>query len=435
MSTGIALKSLGHNVTILERNPTALLHDQGAGIVAGGDTLAFFKRYVRSDRPLAVTSYKRQYLNKNGDVVHTEEMVQNMTSVGDGPLARERSWEISRAKCLMGQRHQWDLAYHLLRASFDYTESDYCAVPAPLPGEGNAVHLHDHKVTRLDQEGDKIAVQWQSSTGQAGTIQADFVIGADGPSSTVRALVEPTVERTYTGYCALRGTVPESDVSPAARAAFCERFTFFHAPGLQILAYLIPGPHGAVAPGKRLVNFVYYTNFPAGSRAWADIMTDQRGARHHTTMPPGMMAPATWARQKRIAQAALPPPFAELVCATAQPFVQAVTDVLAPTNEYCGGRVLLVGDALAGFRPHTVASTSQACLDAMLLADYVAGAIPRAEWKRETMGFARYIQRRGVEMGNRSQFEDLPLEAHIHDRNVASTPREQEVYPDWATEI
>lgn len=81
LSAGLALKELGHNVTILERNPTPLLHDQGAGIVAGGDTLSFFKRYVRCDRPIAISSYKRQYLDKDGDIVHTEDMVQNMTSV------------------------------------------------------------------------------------------------------------------------------------------------------------------------------------------------------------------------------------------------------------------------------------------------------------------------------------------------------------------
>lgn len=81
LSTGLALKSLGHDTTILERNPTALLHNQGAGIVAGGDTLEFFKRYVRSERPIAVSSHKRMYLGKNGEVVHTEDMEQNMTSV------------------------------------------------------------------------------------------------------------------------------------------------------------------------------------------------------------------------------------------------------------------------------------------------------------------------------------------------------------------
>lgn len=58
-----------------------MLHDQGAGIVAGGDTLRFLKTYVRCDRPMAVRSHKRLYLNKDGNVIHTEEMEQNMTSV------------------------------------------------------------------------------------------------------------------------------------------------------------------------------------------------------------------------------------------------------------------------------------------------------------------------------------------------------------------
>lgn len=280
-----------------------------------------------------------------------------------------------------------------------------------------------------------MAVKWETSQGETGTINADFLIGADGPSSTIRAHLQPDVKRTYAGYCALRGTVLEDQVSQAAQEAFCERFTFFHAPGIQILAYLIPGKNGTVEPGQRLVNFVYYTNFPEGSSELDEIMTDKNGTRRHITMPPGMMPPETWETQKRIAKEKLPPQFAEIVCKTQQPFVQAVTDVLSPTNEYLGGKVLLIGDALAGFRPHTVASTSQACLDAMLLADYFAGKLSREEWRRQTMGFARYIQKRGVDMGTRSQFQELPVEEHIHDRNVASTPREKEVYPDWAVQV
>jgi len=37
-----------------------------------------------------------------------------------------------------------------------------------------------------------------------------------------------------------------------------------------------------------------------------------------------------------------------------------------------------------------------------------------------------------VDMGTRSQHEDLPLEEHIRDRNLASKPREEEVWPEWA---
>lgn len=402
--------------------------------MAGGDTLNFFKKYVRSKRPIAVTSHKRMYLGKDGEVVHTEDMEQNMTSVRDDNLL-DSSGEGGGRRLANHGISKWDLAYYLLRANYDYTKSNYCEIPPPLPEEGRVEHQHDRKVTALEREGQGVRVFWESSKDEKGSLLADFVIGADGPSSTVRKLLQPDAQRTYAGYCALRGTVPEDQVSPAAKEAFAERFTFFHASGLQILAYLIPGKDGTVEPGQRLVNFVYYTNFPEGSKELEEIMTDKDGHRRHITMPPGMMSSDAWEKQKQIAKERLPPQFAEIVCKTQQPFVQAVTDCISSNNEFLEGKVILVGDALAGFRPHTVASTSQACFDAMILADYFAGKISRDEWKKQTLGFARYIQKRGVDMGTRSQFQELPLAEHIHDRNVASTPREQEIYPDWAIKV
>ncbi|RYP08676.1 hypothetical protein DL765_008699 [Monosporascus sp. GIB2] len=409
LAAGLALKELGHDTTILERNATPLLHDQGAGIVAGGDTLEFFERYNRCDRPIAVTSRRRQYLNKAGEIVHTKDMIQSMTS--------------------------WDLAYHLMRANYDGVESPYCEVPTPVPGHGKATHLHDHCVTDIKDEDDGVRIFWKTSNGDEGNMLADVLIGADGPSSTVRKLLCPNVKRVYAGYCALRGTVPEREASEEAREAFCERFTFFHGPGVQILTYLIPGKNGTVEPGERLINFVYYTNFPEGSAELEEIMTDKDGNRRRITMPPGMTDPKAWNKQKAIARERLPPQFAEVVCGTKRPFVQCVTDVISPDHEFMGGKVVLIGDSLAGFRPHTVASTSQAAFDAMIYADYVSGKVTREEWKRQTMGYARYIQKRGVEMGERSQHQRLPLEELVHDRDVASTPREQEVYPEWATAI
>lgn len=160
-------------------------------------------------------------------------------------------------------------------------------------------------------------------------------------------------------------------------------------------------------------------------------MTDKDGVRHRITMPPGKMQPEVWERQRALAATYLPPQFAEIVRKTEKPFVQAVTDVISPTHTFLGDKVVLIGDALAGFRPHTVASTSQAAFDAMVLADWVDGKIGREEWTRETMGYARFMQRRGVEMGERSQFGKLPLEELIKDRDRASVPRQKEVYPDW----
>jgi 2-polyprenyl-6-methoxyphenol hydroxylase-like FAD-dependent oxidoreductase len=322
-----------------------------------------------------------------------------------------------------------------MRANFDGIDSKHCKAPKPVPGHGKAAHLYDHNVTSIEEEGDGIRVFWKTSKGDEGSFLADMLVGADGPSSTVRKILQPDVQRTYAGYCALRGTIPEKDVSAAATEAFSEKFTFFHCPGVQILAYLIPGKSGTVEPGERFINFVYYTNFPEGSPGLEEIMTDKDGVRHHITMPPGLTDPKAWEKQRAVAKERLAPQFAEIVRETKNPFVQAVTDVINPKNEYLNGKVVLIGDALAGFRPHTVASTSQAAFDAMIFADYIEGKISREQWKKETMGYARYIQKRGVDMGNRSQHQNLPLREHIHDRNVASTPREKEVYPEWATAI
>ena len=43
-------------IRILERSPTSLLHNQGAGIVAGNETQEFFDKVVKSGREIAVTS-------------------------------------------------------------------------------------------------------------------------------------------------------------------------------------------------------------------------------------------------------------------------------------------------------------------------------------------------------------------------------------------
>lgn len=87
-------------------------------------------------------------------------------------------------------------------------------------------------------------------------------------------------------------------------------------------------------------------------------MTDNENNRHRFAVPPGKVSDAVWTRQQAVAAKVLPPDFAELVSKTTQPFVQLVTDVMASRASFFGGKVLLVGDALAGFRPHVFASTN-----------------------------------------------------------------------------
>jgi 2-polyprenyl-6-methoxyphenol hydroxylase-like FAD-dependent oxidoreductase len=197
------------------------------------------------------------------------------------------------------------------------------------------------------------------------------------------------------------------------------------------LTYTIAGENGSTSEGHRLLNFVWYANFPEGSSDLEKIMTDKDGRRRRITIPPGMITWDAWELLKSTADDRLPPQMAEMAHKTKNPFVQCITDVISPKNLYWGDKVVLIGDALAGFRPHTVASTSQAAFDVMGLAEWLDGTISREQYVKQTMQFARLIQSRGVYIGNRSQYESLPVEEYIKDRNMMSIKRQDLEYPEW----
>jgi 2-polyprenyl-6-methoxyphenol hydroxylase-like FAD-dependent oxidoreductase len=137
-------------------------------------------------------------------------------------------------------------------------------------------------------------------------------------------------------------------------------------------------------------------------------MTGTDGKRHPITLPVGTMKEDVWKKQKLHAASVLPPQYAEAVDKTKQPFVQAITDVISPKNSFMDDKVLLVGDALAGFRPHTAASTGQAAFDALTLGEWMRGDISKAEYDATVMDFARRLQEHGVMLGERSQFGRHP---------------------------
>lgn len=402
--TGVALKQQGYNTTILERNPTNLLDNQGAGIVAGGDTLTFFERYDRCKRPIAVPAPKRMYLDQSGKIVQEMPLKGTMTS--------------------------WDLCYYVLRANYDHQESAYCEVPGSRDGDGEIDYRFGCTFKEFREEAGKIHVTYENADGARESVVGDMLVGADGPSSTVRKILCPEVERKYAGYCVIRGTVPEDEASEEAKKVFVERFTFFHAPGIQNLTYTIPGLDGAMEPGKRLLNFVWYTNFPEDGQELEEVMTDIDGKRRRVTIPPGMMRPSAWEMVKKRGRDRLPPQMSEMVEKTKQPFVQCITDVITPTNNFYSGKVVLVGDALAGFRPHTVASTSQAAFDVLMLVEYLKTG-DHSEFVRRTMEYARLAQQRGVQIGDRSQFDKLPLQEYVDDRTMMSIPRQELEFPEW----
>jgi 2-polyprenyl-6-methoxyphenol hydroxylase-like FAD-dependent oxidoreductase len=371
-------------VRILERSPTALLHNQGAGIVAGNETQEFFDKFVRSGRDVAVTSKLRLYLDRSGKVMDgsIEERQQRMTS--------------------------WDLLYHLLRWRVEGLESEYVD-GLSADERPKASYENGCTVKALEKSGDAVKLTWTSKDHGEQTSEADLVIAADGASSTIRRLVKSDVKRNYVGYVAWRGTVPENELSDQAKDVFMEKFPFYHSTGIQVLGYLIPGKNGTTEPGQRLFNWVWYCNYEDGSSELEELMTDVNGKRHAITLPVGSMNPEVWSKQKAYASQVLPPQYAEAVNKTQQPFIQAITDVRSPQNSFLDGRVLLVGDALAGFRPHTAASTGQAAFDALRMGDWFGGEINEETYHERVLEFSKEVQEKGVMLGERSQFGRHPF--------------------------
>ncbi|PPJ50817.1 hypothetical protein CBER1_06505 [Cercospora berteroae] len=412
---GVALKSHGYNTTILERTPQYLLDNQGAGIVAGGDTIEFFKRYDRTGKPVAVPSLKRIYLNQQGEIIYENEQRQNMTS--------------------------WDLAYYLLRANYDRVDSDYLKghhLPEVRDTDGKINYRYGCTVTGVEDEGEHVRVRLTRKNEDGTEVEEElttkFLIAADGPSSTVRKMFYPDIERKYTGYVVVRGTVPETEASQAALDVFRERFCFYHTEGIQNLTYTIAGENGNTEPGHRLLNFVWYTNFPEGGPELEKVLTDKNGRRRHITIPPGTIDEKAWEMIKSRARDRLPPQMAEMAEKSKAPFVQCITDVASPKPLHMGDKVCFVGDALFGFRPHTVASTSQAAFNVMTLVEWLDGKIDRKQFVQRVMEYGRLIQSRGIHIGDRSQFETLPVEEYIEDRNMMSTPRKDLHFPEWTRE-
>ncbi len=172
-----------------------------------------------------MSSFARQTLNKKGEVVDKDEREQKMVS--------------------------WDLLYFVLRAAFDGLESPYCEVPGGLSrddsrtqsgsakrntyGEGRAEYLYGRKALEIRDVDEEVEIVFESEDGKKSE-RAEMVIAADGPSSTIRKLLLPDVERTYAGYVAWRGTVPEGEASQRLEDTFVDKFTFYHGPGTQILS-------------------------------------------------------------------------------------------------------------------------------------------------------------------------------------------------------
>jgi 2-polyprenyl-6-methoxyphenol hydroxylase-like FAD-dependent oxidoreductase len=354
----IALRSLGCEVEVFEKS-SGLMKDRGAGIVFQQEVAEFLTRYEVAPLEAVVVPVRvRRYLAADGSVAQEGPMPQAMTS--------------------------WDMLYRKLRAAFG---DDHYHVGVQL--------------ARFETANDKVTARFEGGREEV----CDLLVGADGPGSTVRQQLLPTVRSVYAGYVAWRGVVLEHQ-APDLAAEFADRFTFFQGPHTHILCYLIPGPDGSLTPGHRRLNWVWYLNAAPGEEL-DRVLTDKDGRRREFSVPQGFVAPDMLGWLHRHAHHTLPPAFLRLVKATGDPFVQTIHDLGVPNMAF--GRTCLTGDAAFVPRPHTAASTAKAAANALGLADCITatgGDVEEAmrRWEPDQLVLGERLRVSGQRLGNSSQF-------------------------------
>jgi 2-polyprenyl-6-methoxyphenol hydroxylase-like FAD-dependent oxidoreductase len=356
---GTLLRSIGWQVDIYERSPHSLA-SRGGGIVLQLDVVEAFQRAgIAHEVPLGVVAHERYYLNRDGSTAQTMPMRQTLTS--------------------------WNLLYSSMRRHF--------------PPE----HYHqDKNLTEITQDETQVTVTFADGTRETG----DLLVGADGPTSTIRQLLLPNYTPQYAGYVAYRGLVDERKIDSATSKLLTERFVFYQFPNSHILQYVIPGENESLIPGERRFNWVWYVNYDQTTEL-PDILTDKNSQRREYSIAPGMIHPTVEQAMRSYADRVLAPPFQKLVAATQEPFVQAILDLGVPQMAF--ERIALIGDAAFIPRPHTAASTAKAAANAIALIDALIDSnhdVLKAleAWEGDQLALGMHLWKSGQDLGERSQF-------------------------------
>ncbi|GAB1316521.1 Zeaxanthin epoxidase, chloroplastic [Madurella fahalii] len=362
---GLYLKRYGSNVVILEQDPSDVRSSHLAGVAFGP----------------AVEELLKQC---------DDTGLRNCTPSAATRLAYHKNQDLMRLNVV---RHQssWGLLYRILRANFDGLVSDAVPnPPPPRPGDGSAEYRAGKRVTKLDYNNGTVVVGFVGQDGREESLTADFVIGADGVHSIVRTLLEVPVTKEYSGYVAWRGTVSEGDVSPEVVKYFENYTSFNFLKHTYIVCYIIPPDTPSFTPGTRLINWVWYYNLPAASPELTAVLTDTANVVHGNTVPSGLVRQEIWQQHLATTLPQMAAPYAELIAATRHPFVTKVNDALCEVKPvFKDAKVVLVGDALAAFRPHFAVAAEQAARHALALGKVWKGEMSMEEWGREVWTYGK----------------------------------------------
>jgi len=317
LTAACLLRDAGHRVAVFERSSREL-EERGAGIGFLRATYRYLAERAGLDlSDISIETSHIRYLRHDGTVAH-------------------------------------DMAHRYLFSSWNTVYRGL------LDAYGEGRYELGHEMVGFDQRDDRVVVEFANGASH----ECDLLVAADGIGSLARSRLLPGVRPQYAGYVAWRGMVPEAELPSDVVDRLGDAITYYVYANSHILVYPIPDGAGSVAPGERLINFVWYRNYLEGDDL-DDLLTDRNGERRELSVPPGAMATHHVEEARATAAARLPSPIAAVVAATADLFVQTIYDIEVDAMAF--GRVCLLGDAAFAVRPHAAAGTAKAADDGWAL--------------------------------------------------------------------
>ncbi len=356
LTAALTLQDAGCAVTVYERAVTPLV-GLGAGIVLNPITVRYLVERGGVDlRAISIPAQAVRYMGADGTVVHERPFPYRFSSYNA-----------------------------LYRGLLDRLAPECYRL-------GTAVVGCEHTA-------DAISAQLADGS----TEHADLLVWADGIRSTGRRQLLPDTQLAYAGYVAWRGTLGTHEVGAAAER-FAGAITYHVLPHGHLLVYPIPVVDRNGETSTQL-NWLWYQNVPAGAALDA-VLTDAAGVRREVSVPAGAVAEIQLSALRKAATA-LPPPLADLILATDQPFIQAIVDLEVERMAF--GRACLIGDAAFVARPHAAAGTAKAAADAWALSAAIVGAqgnVPAAleRWEPGQLALGRSVLERTRAAGTSAQF-------------------------------
>jgi hypothetical protein len=155
-----------------------------------------------------------------------------------------------------------------------------------------------------------------------------------------------------------------------------------------------------MTPGERLLDWCWYEYCDMDSPEFAEAMMDASGHVHRQTVPRGQLSSVSWQKQLARAEAIFPTPWFDVIQKAASPFVTAITSFESLRASFCGGKVLLAGEAFTQYRPHLGLSCDLAGFQALTLAEVLKGTKTVDEWEREVAEHALEFATRSSATGH-----------------------------------